>query len=101
MIETVPSKLYWLLGIFLCFLVSWFFYKNEFFLNKNENRLKWILVLLRGSSLFVVFFLCLEPFISYQQKQNLKPELLVLLDNSQSIKLGGLTLDSIQDKLGD
>lgn len=101
MIETVPSKLYWLLGIFLCFLVSWFFYKNEFFLNKNENRLKWILVLLRGSSLFVVFFLCLEPFVSYQQKQNLKPELLVLLDNSQSIKLGGLTLDSIQDKLGD
>ncbi|MFT6716315.1 MAG: hypothetical protein ACJA0Q_000951 [Saprospiraceae bacterium] len=101
MIETIPSKLYWLLGFFLCFVISWFFYRKEFFLSSGERKIKWGLIILRAMSLFVVFFLCLDPFISYQQKHELKPELLILVDDSQSIELAGVSADSIQNILND
>ena len=95
MIETIPSKLYWLLGFLLCFFISWLFYRKEFFLRKKEHLLKWTLLSLRTAVLFMVFFLCLNPFIAYQKKQQLKPVLLVLIDNSQSLSLAGVTVDSL------
>jgi len=100
MIETIPSKLYWLVGIFLCFAISWFFYHKEFFIKSSPLSIKWSLIILRAISLFVIFYLCLDPFISYQQKNNLKPEVLILVDNSQSMELGGITVDSIRNVIG-
>lgn len=100
MIETVPSKLYWLLGFFLCFGISWFFYKKEFFLAEGRSRLKYLLILLRTLSLFVVLFLCLDPFVSYQEKYSLKPELVVLVDDSKSISYSGITEDSLKHAIG-
>jgi hypothetical protein len=99
MIETIPSRLYWLVGLFLCFGISWFFYRKEFFIKTSPVAIKWSLIIVRATSLFVIFYLCLDPFISYQQKNNLKPEVLILVDNSQSMEFGGVTVDSIQNVL--
>jgi hypothetical protein len=99
MIETIPSKLYWLLGLFLCLVIAWGFYRKDFFLDAEKPVVKWGLIGLRTISLFIVFFLLLDPFVSYQEKHELKPELLMLVDNSLSMKLGGISSDSLNTKL--
>ncbi|MBT8283681.1 MAG: VWA domain-containing protein, partial [Muriicola sp.] len=74
-----------LLAAFLTLLlVLWqYFYKA-----KHKGPLRWILATLRFISIFGVLLILLNPKISNVSLQAEKQNLLLLIDNSQSIKTG-------------
>ena len=77
---------YWLIPI--CFLfasaLSWIlYYKNP--LHFENKLLKWTLLILRFLSVFLVLFLILGIVFKSNQKQIIKPIIVLAADNSQSV----------------
>jgi hypothetical protein len=62
-----------------------FFYFNS----KFEKKFKWILAILRGVLVSSLAFLLLNPLMKYITSTILKPSVVILFDDSQSMKFGG------------
>ncbi|MBT8284057.1 MAG: VWA domain-containing protein [Flavobacteriaceae bacterium] len=74
-----------LAALFSLLIVLWqYFYKA-----KKRGRLNWVLAFLRFISIFGVLLILLNPKISNVSFQLEKQNLLLLIDDSQSIKSGG------------
>ncbi len=76
----------WLIPCILLGLgYAFFFYKKS----KFEKKYKWILAALRGVLVSLLAFLLLSPLIKYISSTILKPNVVILFDDSQSMKFGG------------
>lgn len=69
----------------LALLLSWLYYRYQKSTSDFSFRLKWILVLLRAMSLFLLLILLLGIVLQRSQYRNEKPIILGLVDDSQSM----------------
>ena len=78
----------WLIVIAIFALaLSYLLYKNDKYLKDIRIWLKTLLFSIRFLSLFFIGFLLIKPFISKLKKEIINPQLLILQDNTESIKL--------------
>lgn len=81
---SLPSYLVIILAI-LILIITLFYYKRT----NPEIPLKWksFLIILRTLALFLLLIVFAEPILSFLKNFYQKPEVVVLIDNSQSMKL--------------
>ena len=77
------TLLFIILAVFTALFIAVFQY---IFKNKEENNLKYWLSSLRFISLFLIFMLLINPSIKKNKIEIIKPNLVVAVDNSTSIK---------------
>ena len=93
MFFTSEYSFWWLLLIALfATALSYLLYKNDKYLKDIKIWLKSLLFTVRFISIFLISFFLIKPFISDLKKEIVKPQLLILQDNTQSIRL---TKDSL------
>ncbi|MBT8317229.1 MAG: VWA domain-containing protein [Lutibacter sp.] len=72
-----------ILAVFAAFFIAVFQYTYQ---NKEESKLKYLLSSLRFISLFLIFILIINPSLNKNKIEIIKPNLVVVVDNSTSIK---------------
>ena len=77
------TLLFIILAVFAAFFIAVFQYIYQ---NKEESKLKYLLSSLRFISLFLIFILIINPSIKKNKIEIIKPNLVVAVDNSASIK---------------
>ena len=78
------SNIFWgLLALILFGFFSFFIYKHT--IPQVSGRLRISLTVIRTIILALIFFLLLEPVVSFNFRQQIEPETLVFVDNSNSI----------------
>ena len=82
--EIITLSPLWFIALcaFLAGGLTWLLYRKHFFEN---NKLLWLMRLLRFVGLFLIFALLLSPIVKIKFNQEIKPTLLVYLDQSMSI----------------
>jgi hypothetical protein len=88
------TLLFIILAVFAAFFIAIFQYIYQ---NKEESKLKYLLSSLRFISLFLIFILIINPSIKKNKIEIIKPNLVVAVDNSTSIKYS--SQDSIVQNL--
>jgi hypothetical protein len=78
--------------IVLCLLLGLGYAMFFYFNSKFEKKFKWVLAILRGLLVSLLAFLLLNPLMKYITSTILKPSVVVLFDDSQSMKFGGENL---------
>ena len=83
-IHTLYSPWYLLLCLAVGVGVAWFLYRKG---GPWPTGLRWLLATLRAVLVALVCFLLLEPYTRRIRQEEIKPTVVLALDNSQSIKL--------------
>ncbi len=79
-------SIYWVLPIgLISFLVAFLFYLKQRQVDGMKKGVKWLLVFLRGTSLFLIVLLLLGVIIERKVSRNEKPVFITLIDNSSSM----------------
>ena len=86
-IKTEISILFFLLAVIFCYFIIDFFFKKDKTLSDFPLNIKKIIKILRLIVFTLLVFLALGVYIKIDEKKEIKPLLLVFIDNSQSIKL--------------
>lgn len=76
-----------LILIFLAFILTFVFVYFQYFYKEKKNSSTSILSVLRFISFFLLFILLINPKIERKVMVNIKPKLLLAIDNSSSIAL--------------
>ena len=88
MFLTSEYSIWWLgLVLIIAIALSFFLYRNDKYLTETKPSIKWLLFFFRFISLFSIGFFLIKPLITNTKKDTFKPQLLILQDNSESIKL--------------
>ena len=96
---TNHNILYILGSVILALLVALFQYLHK----SNHNNIKWYLAILRFVTIFLLLLLLVNPKFDKDLVKNIKPTLVLAVDNSQSIKYlnkDSLSKFSVQTLLG-
>ena len=96
---TNHNILYILGSVILALLVALFQYIHK----SNHNNIKWYLAILRFVTIFLLLLLLVNPKFDKDLVKNIKPTLVLAVDNSQSIKYlnkDSLSKFSVQTLLG-
>ncbi|MFC6998672.1 vWA domain-containing protein [Rufibacter roseus] len=83
-IHTVYSPWYLLLCLAVGIGVSWFLYRKG---GPWPTWLRWLLATLRAALVTLICFLLLEPYTRHVKQEEIKPTVVLALDNSQSVQL--------------
>jgi hypothetical protein len=96
---TNHNILYILGSVILALLVALF----QYIYKSNHNNIKWYLAILRFVTIFLLLLLLVNPKFDKDLVKNIKPTLVLAVDNSQSIKYlnkDSLSKFSVQTLLG-
>ncbi|WP_066838961.1 VWA domain-containing protein [Rufibacter ruber] len=83
-IHTVYSPWYLLLCAAAAIGLAWFLYRKH---GPWPTGLRWLLATLRALLFFLVCFLLLEPYTRHIKQEEIKPTVVLAVDNSQSVGL--------------
>ncbi|GAA4303172.1 VWA domain-containing protein [Nibribacter koreensis] len=84
-LHTVYSPWYFLLCLALGIGAAWYLYRGNS--GPWQRGVKWVLAFLRATLLTLIAFLFLEPYTRIIKQEELKPTVVLAVDNSQSIQL--------------
>lgn len=80
-------SLWWLIPLFLLTLfIAYFFYKKDSLTKEISSRLRYLLIGLRGLTIFLLLILLIGLLLETRETRKEKPVLVLLKDNSSSIK---------------
>jgi len=83
---SASSSLFWLLLLLaISIAITWYFYRNNDWLNSQKPGVKWGIPLLRGTGIFLLLTLLLEITLLVNHTEVEEPILITVLDNSSSI----------------
>ncbi|AMM51735.1 hypothetical protein TH61_11875 [Rufibacter sp. DG15C] len=84
-LHTVYSPWYFLLCLALGIAAAWYLYRGDS--GPWPRGIKWVLAALRALLITLISFLLLEPYTRIIKQEELKPTVVLAVDNSQSVKL--------------
>lgn len=94
----ISTTIYIIIAFFIALAIAFFFNRNN---NSSSKLVKYSLLLLRTFALFLILLLFLNPKITNKTIETIKPNLIVLTDNSSSIKINksNIKIKNFRDKL--